>query len=494
MKRRDMVNAGAASLGGFAIASIMPGLTGSRGALAATGGVLASPDPMPARIEKGPLAVELAEFSTPPASSTQRPYARLNYLFHAGDGAARVYVCDTRGKLWWIDTGSGSATLFLDLKKALGSAFPTPSAQMGLRSVAFHPDFARAGKPGYRALYTVHTGTAASRATSVPLFAMAPTTPVDHHNVITEWKVYFTLRTRVDPKSRREVLRIAQHRTDHSTDTILFNPTAKAGEPDYGKLYIGTGDGGNTPELPDQYNHAQDPLRALGKILRIDPLRQGNGRTYGVPADNPFVGKPGWLAEIWALGFRHPQNLSFDPVTGILYNTDIGQFHIEEVNIIVRGGNYGWPMREGTFVTDRNDQTKLYHLAAGDDAYGYVYPLAQYDHTEGTDTEGHLIAKGKLAITGGFVYRGSEIPGLVGQYIFGDLVNGRIFHVPASELQLGNLATVQELTLKRNSLTVTLQQLVGTTDRVDMRFGLSQSGTIYVLTKQDGKIRRFAAG
>ena len=205
---------------------------------------------MPARIEKGPLAVELVEFSTPPASSTQRPYARLNYLFHAGDGTARVYVCDTRGKLWWIDTGSGGATLFLDLKKALGSAFPTPSAQMGLRSVAFHPDFARPGKPGYRTLYTVNTGTAASRAAGVPLFAMAPSTPVDHHNVITEWKVYFTLRTRVDPKSRREVLRIAQHRTDHSTDTILFNPTAKAGEPDYGKLYIGTGDGATRRNCP----------------------------------------------------------------------------------------------------------------------------------------------------------------------------------------------------------------------------------------------------
>jgi hypothetical protein len=272
MKRRDMVNAGAASLGGFAIASIMPGLTGSRGALAATGGVLASPDPMPARIEKGPLAVELAEFSTPPASSTQRPYARLNHLFHASDGAARVYICDTRASYGGSTRAAAAQRCSWISRRRLVQPVPRQALRWDC---------------------------AASRSTR-------------------------TSRGRASPATAR------------STQCI--------------------------------------------------PGRR--------------------------------------------------QFHIEEVNIIVRGGNYGWPMREGTFVTDRNDQTKLYHLAAGDDAYGYVYPVAQYDHTEGTGTEGHLIAKGKLAITGGFVYRGSEIPGLVGHYISGDLVNGRIFHVPASELQL----------------------------------------------------------
>ena len=163
------------------------------------------------------------------------------------------------------------------------------------------PRLRAVGPTGYRKLYTAHTETAASRAASVPLFAMAPSTPVDHHNVITEWKVYVTNRDLVDPNSRREILRIAQHRTDHSTDTILFNPTAKAGQADYGKLYIGTGDGGNTPDHPDMYNHAQDPKRALGKILRIDPLPQSGGRRYGVPPDNPHSSTPDWLPEIWAM-------------------------------------------------------------------------------------------------------------------------------------------------------------------------------------------------
>jgi len=487
-KRRAVVKAAVAGLSGFVIGGLLPGGKNPAQAQVVVGAV--------GRITKDASpTVELVQFSTPPRTSTARPFADLNYLLHRGDGTARVFACDSRGKLLSINTGTGSATLALDLKKTRGANFPTPSQQMGLRSVAFHPDFARSGRLGYRKLYTAHTETAASRAASVPLFAMAPTTPVDHHNVITEWKVSVTNRDLVDPNSRREVLRIAQHRTDHSTDTILFNPTAKAGQADYGKLYIGTGDGGNTPDHPDMYNHAQDPNRALGKILRIDPLPQSGGRRYGVPPDNPrFVNRPDWLPEIWAIGFRHPQNLSFDRLTGVLYNTDIGQFWIEEVNIIVAGGNYGWPLREGTFVTDRNDETKLYELPADDGTYGYIYPVAQYDHGEGVDDSGKLIAKGKLAITGGFVYRGTAIPGLDGHYIFGDLVNGRIFHVPVSELHLGSQATIKELTLTRNKVPVTLQQLVGTTDRVDMRFGMSENGSIYVMTKQDGKIRRFAAG
>ena len=389
MKRRDMVNAGAASLGGFAIASIVPGLTGSRGALAATGGVLASPDPMPGRIEKGPLAVELAEFSTPPATSTQRPYARLNYLFHAGDGTARVYVCDTRGKLWSINTGTGSATLALDLKKVAWLSLSDAKRSDGAAKRRVSPRLRAVGQPGYRKLYTAHTETAASRAASVPLFAMAPPTPVDHHNVITEWKVYVTNRDLVDPNSRREILRIAQHRTDHSTDTILFNPTAKAGQPDYGKLYIGTGDGGNTPDLPDMYNHAQDPKRALGKILRIDPLAQSGGRRYGVPPDNPhFVNRPDWLPEIWAIGFPASTKSLLSIASRAFSTTPIsGNSVSRRSTSSCAGGNYGWPLREGTFVTDRNDQTKLYQLPADDATYGYIYPVAQYDHGEGTDDQ-----------------------------------------------------------------------------------------------------------
>ena len=161
--------------------------------------------------------------------------------------------------------------------------------------------------------------------------------------------------------------------------------------------------------------------------------------------------------------------------------TDIGQKQIEEVNIGIKGANYGWPLREGRFVTDRTDENTLYALPADDAARGFTYPVAQYDHDEGK------------AITGGFVYRGTRVPALAGQYLCGDLVNGRVFHAPAAELRPGASVTLRELTLRQDGRPVTLAALIGRADgRVDLRFGQDQWGEIYILTKQDGRIRRLA--
>lgn len=478
--RRSLLGAGAGAFAGLA-----PGTP-----RAAT---LVSPNPIRQRIARSGIAVEVGEFSTISASSAQAPLASLNYLYHAGDGTQRLFACDSRGKIWQVSIVSGTPRLFFDLAGARGAAFVFVGTQTGLRSFAFHPDFGRAGRPGFRRLYTCQTETAASRAADVPLFAMAASVPVHHHNVVTEWTVAATDGSKVDPNSRREVLRIAQYREDHCADQILFNPRVRIGDTDYGKLYIGTGDGGLSHTKPDPYDHAQNPARALGKILRIDPLRQGDGRHYGVPRDNPFVGRSGWLPEVWALGLRHPQNISFDMVTGRMLLADIGQVFIEEVNLGVKGANYGWPLREGTFVTDRANENLLYARQSGDSALGFTYPVAQYDHDEARTAQGQPIAGGLCAITGGFVYRGAGIPALVGHYLFGDLVNGRVFHVPERNLALGKVATIQELTLKRAGREITLQQLVGTTGRVDLRFGQSEGGSVFLMTKQDGKIRKLAA-
>ena len=143
----------------------------------------------------------------------------------------------------------------------------------------------------------------------------------------------------------------------------------------------------------------------------------------------------------------------------MLYNTDIGQaLHRGGQHYRAAGGNYGWPFREGTFVTDRNDETKLYALPENDATNGYTYPVAQYDHSEGFTSSGQPVVKGSIAITGGFVYRTTGIPALVGHYIFGDMVNGRIFHVPVSELRLGSQTTIKELTLTRNGVAKTLNR------------------------------------
>lgn len=491
IERRHLLRTAMGGLIGFLASGLPPSRVGAPHAHAA----VVSPNPIGARIQKSGVAVEIADFSKPPASSTVRPYAALNYLYHAGDGSRRLFACDSRGKLWGIDPVSGAASLFLDVAKARGSAFVT-GQQTGLRSFAFHPDFARSGRPGFGRLYTAHTETAASRPASVKLFAMTSTIRVDHHNVVAEWR-----RGSDGSFSRRELFRVAQYRPDHCLDQILFDPSLRPGQAGYGLMFVGLGDGGNTPAYPDQYNHAQNPARALGKILRIDPLA-ASGAAYRVPGDNPFVGRSGVLPEIWALGLRHPQNLSFDRgVAGRLIFTDIGQAWVEEVNIGVRGGNYGWPLREGTFATQRGDEDILHTLPADDtwrfpgDATKrpFVYPVAQYDRSEAFDAQGRPFGSDRLGIAGGFVYRGSAIPALAGHYVCGDLVNGRIFHVPASQLKLGAVAQLRELTLKRNGQVVTLRQVVGLSERVDLRFGEGEDGALYVLTKQDGKIRKLRA-
>ena len=184
----------------------------------------------------------------------------------------------------------------------------------------------------------------------------------------------------------------------------------------------------------------------------------------------------------WA--FRHPQNITYDIGTsGKLLISDIGQHQVEEVNLGYAGHNYGWPLREGAFTTDRGRVADLYTMPADQAARGYANPVAQYDHGEGS------------AIAGGFVYRGTAVPELVGHYLFGDIKNGRIFHIPVDDLVLGQQATVKELTLLRSGQVVTLSGLVNSPkNRVDLRFGQDQSGEVFITTKQDGWIRKIHSG
>jgi glucose/arabinose dehydrogenase len=446
-------------------------------------GAVVSPDPIRPRIRRSGLAAGLADFCRPPPTSDARPRALLNHLYHAGDGSGRLFANDSRGVLWAIDGATGAATLSLDLREVRRGAFLAEGPQMGLRSFAFHPDHASPGRPGHRKLYTVSTEAAGSRPGGTPVFEGPFAALFD--DVVAEWSLAGDGHVpRADPESRREVLRVAQPKRDHNTDQLAFDPHARPGDPGYGMLFAGVGDGGNAPERPDPHDQAQDAGRALGKILRVDPLRQADGAAYGIPADNPFVGRPGHLPEVWALGLRHPQNLSFDQGgTGAFLLTDIGQRHVEEVNLGVAGANYGWPLREGTFATDRRDPATLRALPPDDAALGFTYPVAQYDRDEA--------GGGKMAVAGGFVYRGAAVPALAGEYLFGDIVSGRVFHVPVRDLRPGVQTTIKELALFEGGRPAALQELVGR--RVDLRFGQDEAGEVYLLTKQDGAIRKLVA-
>jgi hypothetical protein len=233
----------------------------------------------------------------------------------------------------------------------------------------------------------------------------------------------------------------------------------------------------------------------FGALLRIDPLGgTGAPYSYGIPPGNPFAsdGNPATLGEIYAYGFRNAHRLSWSPTGfGGPFVSDIGEDHFEEVNLLEPGRNYGWPVREGNRALDPEvDPGTAFALPPDDASYGFTYPGAQYDHEEGS------------ANAGGFVYELDATSRLFGKFVFGDIVNGRIFYADAGALygaddgDPATMAFVYELTLLRSGAPTTLLSVVRAataspgTARVDLRFANDLAGNLYVLTKQDGWVRR----
>ncbi|MGH9179626.1 MAG: PQQ-dependent sugar dehydrogenase [Acidimicrobiales bacterium] len=237
-------------------------------------------------------------------------------------------------------------------------------AEQGLLGLTFSPDGGR--------LYTNHTDRSGDTR-------------------ITEW----ALRDGARPAGR-ELLFVEQPTRFHNGGGLAFGPD--------GMLYATLGDGGG---IFDLWDNAQSLDTLLGKVLRIDPRPSGS-RPYSIPPDNPFVDRPGARPEIWAYGFRNPWRLSFDAETGDLWVADVGDGCFEELNVERAGSgggaNYGWDHAEGAWVVDPPAPQ------------GYVPPVYSY-RRDGAFT---------CAVVGGYVYRGTAIPGLRGWYVFGDLCNGQI--------------------------------------------------------------------
>lgn len=448
--------------------------------LAVTAAILVAPagaavvlNPVPTPISPG-LTVAIQPFITVPASSASQPSARIQYVTPVLDGSNRLFVNDTRGVLWRTDTSGAAPTAYLDLRSA-DVGLVEPSGEAGLIGVAFHPNFGKdPSKAGYATLYTHHT---ASQASGVATYLENDN--ASHESVVREWTVADPTAATAEITSTRELIRIGHFAPNHNGGTIAFNPTAAEGSADYGKLYIGLGDGGGANDPRDTGQNLATPL---GKILRIDPTDPdgAGGASYTVPTDNPFVAKEGALGEIWAYGLRNPQQFSWG-ADGRMYISDIGQAQLEEVNIGVAGANYGWPVREGTFArgTDKGD-FNVYTLPIGDSTLGFTYPLAQYDHDEGA------------AIGGGFLYRGSAIPELDGYFILTDNPTGRIFYFSPEEAAANGTALLRELLLTLDGNPFTFQAAESYIGRVDLRFGQDAGGELYMLTKRDGDIFRFA--
>ncbi len=290
----------------------------------------------------------------------------------------------------------------------------------------------------------------------------------DHQSVITEWLVRADNPDEVDPASRRVVLRVDEPQFNHDGGAIAFGPD--------GFLYISFGDGGAGNDFGPGHSlggNGQDTSNILATISRIDPLgksgaKSANGQ-YSIPADNPLVGKDG-LDEIWAWGQRNPYRMSFDSKTGDLVVADVGQEMVEEINLIQRGGNYGWPVMEGPYFFVQQapkGKNTLKNAPDGVDPSKFIGPVAMYDHDDG------------ISITGGFVYRGKAIPALQGYYVFGEWnavevveeggktkrkdLGGRLFY---ADLKKGEILEFQG---------------AGAMERI-AGFGQDSAGELYVLT------------
>jgi glucose/arabinose dehydrogenase len=193
------------------------------------------------------------------------------------------------------------------------------------------------------------------------------------------------------------------------------------------------------------------------------------------------------LGEIWAYGLRNPHRFSWDTDGDRkMLIVDTGQAFIEEVNLGKKGANYGWSRREGTWRIEKDNENIIYELPKGDRDFNYTYPIAQYDH----EIPPGVTEFYGIAIAGGFVYRGTAIPELVGQYVFADFgSDGRFFHVPVDELIDGKQATIKELRLFEGNKEGSFLKIVGKS-RTDVRFGIDEAGELYVTSKQDGKVRK----
>ncbi len=316
-------------------------------------------------------------------------------LTHAGDGSGRVFVVEQKGRIREMKDGK-PGPVYLDIVEKVRSG-----GEMGLLSIAFHPKFGTNG----RAFVNYTTEENDKLFTIVSEFVNG------------------------DPKSERVILKIAQPYQNHNGGQNAFGPD--------GYLYVGMGDGGSGG---DPHGNGQDTRALLGKMLRIDVDKE---KPYAVPPDNPFVGLKGYRPEIWAYGLRNPWRFGFDRSTGALWCADVGQNSFEEIDVIVKGGNYGWNIMEGNSC----------FRAETCDRKGLILPVKDYGRKEG------------VCVTGGYVYRGKKRPELAGCYVYGDFGSGRIWLLKTD----GGKVTEDRLLVDAKSKPIS-------------SFGEDEAGDLYVVT------------
>jgi len=332
-------------------------------------------------------------------------------IAHAGDDC--LFVVEQTGRIRVIDGNQQVATSpFLDIRNKIRFG-----GERGLLGMAFHPDFSNNGF--FYVNYTNPSGD-----THIARFQVA------------------TGETTADPNSELILLTIDQPFANHNGGALKFGPE--------GFLYIGLGDGGL---FDDPNNAGQDNQSLLGKMLRIDV---DNGTPYSIPTDNPFVNNADFREEIWASGLRNPWRFSFDRMTGDLWIADVGQDSQEEVNFIpiseAAGLDFGWRCYEGS---------NLFNPVGCADESTFFFPVFTYP----------TIPSVGESVTGGYVYRGMQNTDLVGQYIYGDFVSGRIWSL---ELVDNEWKNIEILSIGLNEISTFGEDATG-----ELYLAAYSSGTIF---------------
>ena len=340
------------------------------------------------------------------------PPLRPLMLTHANDGSGRRFIVEQSGRIYVIDKDTQRAKVFLDIHDDTRPW--KKSNEEGLLGLAFHPRFSETGE-----FFICYSPVDEPQSERISRFRVSTQDP-----------------NKADENSEEIVLQFDQPFPNHNGGSIAFGPD--------GFLYIGLGDGGSRN---DPFDNAQNLSVLLGKILRIDIDQRGAETAYVVPPDNPFMNMDGVRPEIWAYGFRNPWQLTFDNQTGALWMADVGQDLQEEINLVEKGGNYGWRRREGSYPFG-NIPADL----------ATIDPLWEYDHQVGK------------SITGGLVVRGSNIPELEGCYLYGDFVSGRLWALGVQDSS--DPATISNHLIPWNGLPI-------------FGFGHDQDGAVYVLTSSN---------
>jgi glucose/arabinose dehydrogenase len=339
-------------------------------------------------------------------------------LTGAGDNRNRIFVVEQEGRIRVFQNARTVKTsfVFLDISDQV-----TSGGELGLLGLAFHPDFKTNGY-----FYVNYTRRG-------PL-----------ETVIARFKVNASNPDVADPKSETVLLTFEQPYSNHNGGKVVFGND--------GFLYIATGDGGSGG---DPKNMGQNRKQLLGKILRIDVNKPSPGKKYGIPADNPYAGnKSGYREEIYAYGMRNPWRMSFDRNTGRLWAGDVGQNRFEEIDIIEKGGNYGWRILEANECYE----------GSGCSRSGVIPPVWAY--RQGSDTG--------ASVTGGYVCRDKTLPALTGKYIYGDYVSGNIWALTFADKKALNNDLISRMPGGLPS------------------FGEDDAGNLYVLNYNPGKIYRLS--